>query len=187
MGVSAVMHRDAVRYTKSIATSTHRLDQRSFEHETQQRQDRVQLVEFRVYTNLSVLDPGQQLGQDGQIEDERSREQRIFTFVGDEHGVSTTHSELGVVLVHCPLGVADGWDVPVWPRSSTISHSENRLNRGEKSVKNSLDHDKMIGVLSLLVNDTSLGGQLGGCRHRTSNKHNRLLRARAGVVHSPFL
>jgi hypothetical protein len=64
-----------------------RLDKRRLEHVGQEREDRVEGLVLGL-VGLSVGDSSHELGEDREIKDERSGEERVFTFVKDVLDVS---------------------------------------------------------------------------------------------------
>ena len=55
-----------------------RLDKRSLQHVGKQRKDRVEWLELGRRRGITILDTGEQLGEDGQVEDERSSQERVL-------------------------------------------------------------------------------------------------------------
>ena len=74
-------------------------------------------------SEIPILDSGQELGENGEVEDQWSSQERVLAFVEDVDGRSTATEDLGVVLVDRALGVADR--------------------------RNVFDDDNVIGVLAL--------------------------------------
>lgn len=64
-------------------------DEGSLEHRAEQAQDAVHLAKLALAVG-AVLDPGEELGQDGEVEDERGREERVLARVRDVQIVAAT-------------------------------------------------------------------------------------------------
>lgn len=94
----------AVQRVDHIGT---RLDHWSLERVGKQRKHRVHRVPLLVLSPGLVSDPGHQLGEDGKVEEEGRSEQRVLAQVGDVQTVTAAHAELGGVVVHGNLLVAD--------------------------------------------------------------------------------
>ena len=121
----------------------------SLEHVGEDAQDAVEVLEVLLGSGASLgslpLDAGHHLGDDDEIDDQGGGEQRILAHVEERDGLVTAAEDLGVVLVEGALVIADGRHV--------------------------LDHDGVVGVLALLVenrvggdhvvDDVGLGNLLG--------------------------
>ena len=55
-----------------------RLDKRSLQHVGEQRKNRIERLELVGCGGVTVLDTGEQLGEDGQVEDEGSSQERVL-------------------------------------------------------------------------------------------------------------
>ena len=99
------------------------------EHVGEDAQDRVEVLEvLRLRLGRSLpLDAGHHLGNDDEIDDQGGSQQRVLAHVEERNGLVTAAEDLGVVLVKSALVVADGGHV--------------------------LDHDGVVRVLALLVED----------------------------------
>mmetsp|Transcript_7138 Transcript_7138/g.18558 ORF Transcript_7138/g.18558 Transcript_7138/m.18558 type:complete len:292 (+) Transcript_7138:618-1493(+) len=75
-----------------------------------------------------VFDTGGHLGKQGEVKNERRREQRVFARVVHHNRVGASHEDLRSVLVHRALGVGD--------------------------VRHILDDDDVVGVLVFRVEDS---------------------------------
>lgn len=89
-----------------------RLNERSLEHIGKERQNGIKRLEISAFLGDSaILNASQELGEDDEIEDERSSEEGVFALVEDVDGGTTAHENLGVIFVDRALGVADGRNV----------------------------------------------------------------------------
>mmetsp|Transcript_48962 Transcript_48962/g.123168 ORF Transcript_48962/g.123168 Transcript_48962/m.123168 type:complete len:512 (+) Transcript_48962:227-1762(+) len=103
---------------------------RCLEEEREVAEHRVERRELGFFFGL-VLNATEELGEDDQIEHDRSGQQRVLTDVVGGDGVLATHEDLGGVLVHGTLAVTD--------------------------VREVLDHNAVIRMLSGLVEDRVRG------------------------------
>jgi len=55
----------------------------------------------------AVLDAREELSNDDQVNDQWRSKERVFADGVHGDGVATTHHELGMILIHCDLGVSD--------------------------------------------------------------------------------
>lgn len=105
------------------------------EHVAEDAQDAVEVLEVLLGSGAGLsslpLDAGHDLGDDDEIDDQGRGKEGVLAHVEERDGLVTAAEDLGVVLVKGALVVADGGHV--------------------------LDHNGVIGVLTLLVQD-AVGG-----------------------------
>jgi len=88
------------------------LDERSLQHVAQKGEDRVEGIKLGLASSdILVLDSGQELSEDGKVEDQRSGQERVLALVEDIDGRATTAEDFGVVLIDRALGVTDRGNV----------------------------------------------------------------------------
>ena len=57
------------------------------------------------------LDPGAELGEEDEVEDDGRGEERVLAGVVQHDGVLPSHEDLRGVLVHGPLAVPNVWNI----------------------------------------------------------------------------
>jgi hypothetical protein len=97
-------------FAKSIDCLSSRSGEGSFEPVTQDGHDRVEAGEL-VLTVRTVLNPGEEFGNDDEIDDQWGCKERVLANGVHRNGVASTHHELGMVFVHGDFGVTYRGDV----------------------------------------------------------------------------
>lgn len=96
-----------------------------FEETAEEREDGMEGFEAAVGSFVGVLDATAQLGDDRQVDYERSGEERILACVVDDHCLQTPHKDTASIFVHRSLAVSHEWNV--------------------------FDYDHVIGILAVWV------------------------------------